>query len=294
MEKDCEDTEKPIVGRLFGMRVALILAFLCALPVVAQQDPVAAITSELRGLRSVPDAERGAATRKIALEIRALPSANSRKLSLANSLANLSTEGDFGAGTLQEVATTLADALREQPAAQSSPYLELASLARYEGVKVKLDSPQFAAAMKQLEDQDKARANADFTLNDINGKPWHLRDLRGKVVLVNFWATWCPPCRKEMPDLDALYKEFRSQGLLVLAISDEDATKVKPFLEQHPVTYPVLLDPGRKVNGEYFVEGIPKSFVYDRDGKLAAQAIDMRTRAQFLEMLKRAGLPVSE
>jgi peroxiredoxin len=117
-----------------------------------------------------------------------------------------------------------------------------------------------------------------------------LKDLSGKVVLVNFWATWCPPCQKEIPDLETLYERFKDQGLLILAISDEDAGKVKPFMEKRKVSYPVLLDPGRKVNELFQIEGIPKSFVYDRSGKLVAQSIDMRTQRQFLEMLGQAGL----
>jgi len=109
-------------------------------------------------------------------------------------------------------------------------------------------------------------------------------------VLVNFWATWCPPCRKEMPDLDALYNEFRARGLVILAISDEDTAKVQPFIAEHKYTYPILLDPGDKVNKLMAVEGIPKSFVYDREGKLVAQAMDMRTRNQLLQMLSQAGM----
>jgi thiol-disulfide isomerase/thioredoxin len=109
-------------------------------------------------------------------------------------------------------------------------------------------------------------------------------------VVLNFWATWCPPCRKEMPDLEALYQQFKDQGLVILAISDEDMGKVKPFVAQEKVTYPILLDPGRKVNELFQINGIPKTFVYDRNGKLAAQSIDMRTRRQFLEMLAQAGL----
>ena len=124
----------------------------------------------------------------------------------------------------------------------------------------------------------------------MDGKPWSLKDQRGKVVVLNFWATWCPPCRKEMPDLEKLYQQFKEQGLVILAISDEDAGKVKPFVAGEKVTYPVLLDPGRKVNELFQVEGIPKTFVYDRNGKLVAQSIDMRTRRQFLEMLAQAGL----
>jgi len=170
------------------------------------------------------------------------------------------------------------------------PYFELAQLVRYEHVQAEMDDPQFKAALSQLEADDARRQEADFTLTDLQGKTWALKSLRGKVVLLNFWATWCPPCRKEMPDLQALYDQFQGQGLLILAISDEKADKVKPFLAERNVTYPILLDPGRKVNELFRIQGIPKSFVYDRDGKLVAQAIDMRTRKQFLEMLGHAGL----
>ncbi|HEY8669912.1 MAG TPA: TlpA disulfide reductase family protein, partial [Terriglobales bacterium] len=113
---------------------------------------------------------------------------------------------------------------------------------------------------------------------------------RGKVVLLNFWATWCPPCRKEMPDLETLYQRFAPQGLVILGISDEEAGKVKPFIEQQKISYPVLLDPGRKVNEQFQIDGIPKTFIYDREGKIVAQSIDMRTQKQFLKMLAQAGL----
>jgi peroxiredoxin len=217
------------------------------------------------------------------------------KLRLAGSLANRSPEGDFGRDTLQEVATTLAAALREAPipakkGQPAAPYVELAQLVRYEHMQASLDDPQFAAAMSKLEADDERRQQVDFTLVDLSGTKWTLKDLDGKVVVVNFWATWCPPCRKEMPDLETLYRRFKDQGLVILAISDEDAGKVKPFVTQQKVSYPILLDPGRKVNQLFEVEGIPKSFVYDRSGKLVAQSIDMRTQKQFLEMLGRAGL----
>lgn len=87
-----------------------------------------------------------------------------------------------------------------------------------------------------------------------------------------------------------LYRRFGQQGLVILAISDEEASKVEPFIAEHKVSYPILLDPGRKVNEQFRVEGIPLSFVYDRDGKLVAQAIDMRTQKQFLAMLAQAGM----
>ncbi|MGA9980456.1 MAG: TlpA disulfide reductase family protein [Candidatus Sulfotelmatobacter sp.] len=252
------------------------------------------IVEQIRGLRKLPDDVRARTTKDLALQIRQLP-VSLNKLQLAGALANLSTEGDFGHEALQEVANTLAAALREQPTAgkngePSDLYMELASLARYEHVSVASANPQFAAATARLEAQDAERQQADFTLSDLQGKSWRLKDLQGKVVLVNFWATWCPPCRKEMPDLQSLYIRFREQGLVVLAISDEDAAKVTPFIVERAITYPVLIDPGRKVNGLFQIEGIPKSFVYDRNGKLVAQSIDMRTQKQFLEMLAQAGL----
>ena len=252
------------------------------------------IVEQIRGLRKLEDTVRGRTTKDLSLEIRRLPVVPN-KLRLAGALANLSTEGDFGRDTLQEVTTTLAQALREQPPTgkpgqPDDMYVELASLVRYEHMNAQSDNPQYKEALSKLEADDAKRQNADFTLSDIEGKSWHLRDLKGKVVLVNFWATWCPPCRKEMPDLQALYDKYKGQGLVVLSISDEEAAKVNPFVAERKITYPVLLDPGRKVNDAFVVEGIPKSFVYDREGKLVAQSIDMRTRSQFQLMLGAAGL----
>jgi peroxiredoxin len=252
------------------------------------------IADQIGRLRSIPDDVRGQATKKLAIEIRQLP-VTPNKLRLANSLAMLSTEGDFGHEMLPEVATTLAAALREQPLPSKKgqppqPYVELAELVRYEHVQATLDDPQYAAAVSKIEADNERREQADFTLTELGGKTWTLKEQRGKVVVLNFWATWCPPCRKEMPDLETLYQQFKEQGLVILAISDEDAGKVRPFVAQQKVTYPILLDPGRKVNELFQIEGIPKTFVYDRNGKLVAQSIDMRTRRQFLEMLAQAGL----
>ena len=172
----------------------------------------------------------------------------------------------------------------------AGPYITLAQLARYEQIPVTLDAPSYRAALAKLEEDDRRRATAEIRLLDLQGKEWTLDALRGKVVIVNFWATWCPPCRKELPDLQALYLRFADRGLVVLAISDENADKVSQFLASSMITFPVLLDNGRKVSESFGVEGIPKSFVYDREGKLVATAIDMRTRHQFLDMLAKAGL----
>ncbi len=291
-------------------------------PAAAQQKEIVWSTEEkplhdqIHGLRDLPDDVRARTTKDLALKIRPLP-ATENKLRLAAGLAGLSTEGDFGQDTLQEVATTLAQTLKERPlpwpepkkdeneggksnsagggarATQrepAGPYVELASLVRYEHVEASLDDEQYGVAMAQLEADDRKREQVEFSLKDLTGKTWTFSGLRGKVVLVNFWATWCPPCRKEMPDLEALYEKFAGQELVILGISDEEAAKVEPFIRKRKVTFPVLLDPKRKVYEMFVVEGIPKSFIYDRDGKLVAQSIDMRTGKQFLEMLAKAGI----
>lgn len=277
-----------------SLMVVALCTCLAAQEKVVWSEQERPIAEQIKGLRKLDDAARAQTTKDLALRIRQLP-AVPNKLRLAGALAELSTEGDFGHDTLQEVTTTLADALRELPPAgkPGEPdflYSELASLARYEHMKAESTDPQYAQAMSKLEAADVARQKADFTLTDLQGKAWHLADLRGNVVLVNFWATWCPPCRKEMPDLQALYDKYKDQGFVVLSISDEGAAKVAPFIKERNITYPVLLDPGRKVSELYQVEGIPKSFVYDREGRLVAQSIDMRTRGQFQGMLAEAGL----
>jgi peroxiredoxin len=286
--------------RVAAILISLFLVFSSSS--FAQQKPkrvwspeAEPIVEGLRHLRTVPDEDRGRVTKDLALSIRRLP-AGKDKSDLAEGLAGLSTEGDFGRDTLQEVTTTLEAVLRESPPAPRKngdpdyAYSELASLVRYEHMKTTLDDPQYTAAIAKLEAQDRQIENANFELKDVSGKTWSLKSMKGKVVLVNFWATWCPPCRKEMPDLQALSDEFGKQGLVVLGLTDEESSVVKNFLSHQSYNYPILLDSDRAAAKQFGIEGIPKSYVYDRSGKLVAQSIDMRTRAQFKAMLAEAGL----
>lgn len=280
--------------------VRLLILLLIAVSAAGAQDKIVWSAQEqpiidgIRKLRSLPDETRGKANQELALQIRALP-AVPNKVRLAVALASRATEGDFGHDSLQEVTTTLADAVREQPQPEEKgqpayAYVELAELARYEHMHIELNDPEYAKALALVASQEQRRAKVDFALTDLNGRNWALKDLRGKVVLLNFWATWCPPCRKEMPDLDALYDKFKKKGLVILSVSDEDEATVRKFLSGYHYGYPIALDPGRKINTAFEIEGIPKTFVYDRNGKLVTQSIDMRTRKQFLDMLAEAGL----
>jgi peroxiredoxin len=116
-----------------------------------------------------------------------------------------------------------------------------------------------------------------FTLPLEGGGTFRLADQRGKVVFVNFWATWCPPCREEMPAMERLYQQHKDQGLTMLAISiDADPKAVGPFLTEHKLSFPVGLDPKMEVANGYGVRALPSTFIVDRDGNMAALAIGPR------------------
>jgi thiol-disulfide isomerase/thioredoxin len=273
-----------LTSRLISALI-LIAATICA----QRANSAESLQQRIKQLRALSDDRRTVETKKLALEIRALPNHNDA-LRLALALSSLATEGDCGRDTLHEVEETVAEEIKGAGHASDSAYDELARVVHYEGLDITLDDPGFEKALVRLDSADQVRQKADFTLHDLAGKSWRLKELEGKVVLVNFWATWCPPCRKEMPDLDRLYKRYAAKGLVILAISDEEDAKVRPFITAQKYTYPILLDPGSAVNKRLLVQGIPKSLVYDRTGKLVAQSTDMRTMTQFLDMLKRAGL----
>jgi peroxiredoxin len=117
----------------------------------------------------------------------------------------------------------------------------------------------------------------DFTLAMPGGKSFRLSEHRGKAVLVNFWATWCPPCREEMPAMERLYQQYRDRGLVLVAVSlDTNPDVVMPFVREQKLTFPIALDPKAEVANRYGVRALPSSFVVDRKGTMAALALGPR------------------
>jgi peroxiredoxin len=114
----------------------------------------------------------------------------------------------------------------------------------------------------------------EFELKDPAGKQLSLRELRGKVVFLNFWATWCLPCIKEMPSMEKLHQELEKDGLVILAIDfQESAARVKEFFTQHRLTFMALLDRDGKVSELYQAWALPVSVVINKRGEIAARAV---------------------
>jgi cytochrome c biogenesis protein CcmG/thiol:disulfide interchange protein DsbE len=115
-------------------------------------------------------------------------------------------------------------------------------------------------------------AAPDFTLKDLYGKQVSLSGFKGKVVLLEFWATWCPPCQASVPGIERLYKSYAGKGLVVLGVSLDEGgwDSVKGFAKESGITYPVLQG-DEDVTGKYMIRSIPALFLVDKDGMIAKQ-----------------------
>jgi peroxiredoxin len=112
-------------------------------------------------------------------------------------------------------------------------------------------------------------AAPDFTLKSHSGKNMRLSELRGEVVMINFWASWCGPCRQEMPLLDELYSQYQPMGFTILGVNvEEDSNKAKALLDDIPVSFPVLFDTSSQVSKLYDVVAMPSTVLVDRDGNV--------------------------
>ncbi|MFP4345038.1 MAG: TlpA family protein disulfide reductase [Anaerolineales bacterium] len=109
----------------------------------------------------------------------------------------------------------------------------------------------------------------DFTLETLAGETVQLQDYAGEIMLLNFWASWCPPCKAEMPDMQRYYEAYRDEGFVILGINaGEEQGTVENFVADYDITFPVAIDSTQQVMGEYGVTGLPSSFFVDREGRI--------------------------
>lgn len=124
---------------------------------------------------------------------------------------------------------------------------------------------------------NEALPSIDFELKNLNGESEKLSDYRGKLVFLNFWATWCGPCESEMPAMEKVYRELKDEGFVILAVDlSEDRDTVKTFIEERNLSFPVLLDTDGQVGAKYDARSIPTTYMIDRDGNILGRTVGVR------------------
>ena len=157
------------------------------------------------------------------------------------------------------------------------------------GADMTVDVPLMAsdeAAPTGACEADPEPANFDFTLMDVNGNDVPLADYKGNVVILDFWATWCGPCKVEIPSFVEMVDEFGDEGLVVLGVSvDDTIEQLEPFIEEYKMNYPVLVGRDREDVQEAYgpLWGIPVTFVIGRDGNICSKHMGMTSKEQFLK-----------
>jgi peroxiredoxin len=135
----------------------------------------------------------------------------------------------------------------------------------------------------------KAPAKLDFTVKDMNGAEVRLADYKGKVILLNYWATWCGPCKVEIPDLIALHDQYKNQGLVVLGVSqDDDPETLRSFADAYKMNYPVLVgrDAPELLDAQGPLWGLPTSYLIARDGTICTRHLGPATKEEFEREIK--------
>lgn len=125
----------------------------------------------------------------------------------------------------------------------------------------------------------------DFTLMDLDGNEISLSDFNRKVLILNFWATWCPPCREEIPDFVEVYNEYESKDVQFIGVSNEDISTLKSFVENYDISYPILIDDAN-IMGKWGIRAIPTTFVFDKNGQIIFKNVGMMTGEQLKNIIE--------
>lgn len=145
--------------------------------------------------------------------------------------------------------------------------------------------PAENAAMEAPTD---GRMAPDFSLRSTEGKTVKLSDFRGKVVVLDFWATWCPPCKAEIPDFIKLYSQYKNDGFQMLGVSVDQGglAVVKPFMKNYGINYPILMADNQIVSAYGGISGIPTTFVIDKKGRVRGEFVGYRPASVFENLIK--------
>jgi cytochrome c biogenesis protein CcmG/thiol:disulfide interchange protein DsbE len=122
---------------------------------------------------------------------------------------------------------------------------------------------------------------------DLDGNEISLSDFNGKVLILNFWATWCPPCREEIPDFVEVYNEYESEDVQFIGVSNEDISTLRSFVEDYNISYPILID-DENIMGKWGISAIPTTFVFDKDGQIISKSVGTMTREQLVNIIEDA------
>jgi peroxiredoxin len=140
---------------------------------------------------------------------------------------------------------------------------------------------------------EKNQMVTDFSLTELSGSEIRLEDLKGKLIVLNFWASWCVPCREEMPLLEKYFQQY-PDGLQIVAVNDgETEAVVRAFADELDLTFPILLDPKSEISRQYNVLGLPSTFFIDEEGIIKFQHTGILTEDQLLKYLNELGIPSS-